>query len=123
MSARALVSGVLFKAPASKVSKAGKPYVLGTIREGSGDAARWWNVVIFAESACEEALRLGDGEPIAVAGEFSCESYAPARGESRLSWRIVADVVLSLRCAPASWTAPSTSGTFTDSHGIEWSQG
>jgi single-stranded DNA-binding protein len=120
MSARALVSGVLFKAPASKVSKSGKPYVLLTIREGAGDAARWWRCIIFG-SACEEALRLADGEPIAVAGEFSCESYAPARGESRLSWEIRADAVLSARRAQAS--APSTSGTFIDSHGIEWNQG
>jgi hypothetical protein len=100
MSARAIVSGVLFKAPQAKVSKAEKPYVLATIREGTGERTRWWKVFIFSESACEEALRLGDGEPIAVAGEFDCELYAPEGGAARLSWKLTADAVLSARRKP-----------------------
>ena len=41
MTARALVSGVIFKAPVEKTSKAGNAYVTATIRDGKGDAARW----------------------------------------------------------------------------------
>ena len=100
MSDRAIVSGVLFRAPAVKISKNGKPYAFATIRSGSGDAARWWKVFVFSESGIEEISSLGDGEPIAVAGEFDAELYAPADSESRVSWKIVADAVLSARRKP-----------------------
>jgi hypothetical protein len=100
MSARALVSGVLFRAPATKTSKAGNPYVFATIRSGSGEHVRWWRVFAFSESVIEEILALGDGEPIAVSGEFDCELYAPAGGEERLSWKLTADAVLSARRKP-----------------------
>ena len=108
MTARAIVSGVLFRPPVSKTSKAGKPYVVATLREGSGETARWWKVFVFSESAIEEILRLGDGEPIAVAGEFSCELYAPSDGESRLSWRLTADAVLSAHAKRKPKTEEST---------------
>jgi hypothetical protein len=100
MSARAVVNGVLFRAPASKTSRAGKPYIFATIREGAGDAVRWWKCFAFSESAIEEFLGLSDGDPIAVAGEFDCELYSPAGAEARLSWKIVADAVLSAKARP-----------------------
>jgi len=53
MRARAIISGVLFKAPASKTTKTGKPFVCATIREGSGERVRWWKVFIFNESAID----------------------------------------------------------------------
>jgi len=100
MSARAIVAGVLFKAAASKVSKAGKPFAMATIREQSGDAVRWWRCFVFGERALAEILRLDEGEPIAVAGVFDCELYAPAGGEARLSWKIVGDEILTARRKP-----------------------
>jgi hypothetical protein len=111
MSNRALVSGALFKAPQIKMSKSGKPYILATIRSGSGQAVRWWKCFVFAELAIEEISRLGDGDPIAVSGEFDCELYSPAGAESRLNWRITADAILSTkrRSAPKP-CAESTRG-------------
>jgi len=100
MTDRAIVSGVLFRAPATKTSKAGKPFVLATIRSGSGENARWWKAFVFSESAIEEISQLGDGAPIAVSGEFDCELYSAAGGESRLSWRITADAILSAKPKP-----------------------
>jgi hypothetical protein len=97
MSARAIVSGVLFKAPVSKTSKAGKPYVLATIREGSGERVRWWKCFAFSETPIEELLRLGDGDPIAVAGEIDADIYAPEGSDPRVNWRVTADAVLSAR--------------------------
>jgi hypothetical protein len=97
MSARAVVNGALFKAPASKVSKAGKSYVLATIREGKGDAARWWKAFVFGDDAMAQVLRLGDGDPLAVAGEFDCQAYKTDACEDRLSWSIMVDGVLSAR--------------------------
>jgi len=97
MSARAIVSGVLHKAPVSRLAKTGKPYVIATIREGSGETTRWWKAFVFAETAIEELSRLGVGDPVAVAGEFVAEIYAPRFGEPRLNWRVTADAVLSAR--------------------------
>ena len=100
MSDRAIVAGVLFREPAIKISKTGKRYAFATIRSGSGETARWWKVFVFSESGIEEISSLGDGEPVAVAGEFDAELYAPADGESRVSWKIVAHAVLSARRKP-----------------------
>jgi hypothetical protein len=101
VTARAIVSGVIFKAPQTKTSKAGKPYAIATIREGTGERVRWWKAFVFNEFAIEEILRLGDGDPIAVSGEFDCELWTPeGGGESRLSWKITADTVLSTRAKP-----------------------
>jgi hypothetical protein len=139
MSDRAIATGVLVKAPVEKTSKAGKPYVLATIRSGSGEAVRWWKAFVFSESAIEEIKRLGDGDPIAVAGEFDCSVYAPAGAETRLNWTIRADAILSARAKPktdkpqadkpaqaarrrssgpkvasSSWARPTTGGALDD---------
>jgi hypothetical protein len=100
MSDRAIVSCVLFRAPTVRTSKYGNHYALATIRSGSGDAVRWWECFAFVENLIEEITALVDGEPVAVAGEFDCELDTPAAGESRLSWKIVADAVLSARRKP-----------------------
>jgi hypothetical protein len=65
MSATALVTGTLFRAPEQRTSKAGKPFVVATIRvkdgdpsTGSGQASQWWNVLAFSESARGAGYRL-----------------------------------------------------------------
>jgi hypothetical protein len=45
-------------------------------------------------------MQLVDSEAISVSGEFDCEVYAPAGGDSRLSWKIVAEAILSARRKP-----------------------
>ena len=40
MSAYALISGQLFRAPEQRTSKAGKPFVTATIRAKDGDASQ-----------------------------------------------------------------------------------
>jgi hypothetical protein len=120
MSARAIVSGVLFKAPVSKTSKAGKPYVLATIREGSGERTRWWTCFAFSDALIEELVRLGDGDPLAVSGEFDADVYAPDGSAPRVNWRITVDAVISARrkapakraagkqqAAAKSWASPA----------------
>jgi hypothetical protein len=98
--ARGIVSGVVVGTPTSKISKAGNAYASASIREGSGEAARWWKLFVFNEALVEEILRFVDGEPIAVAGEFDAEIYAPSGGEPRISWRVRADAILSARAKP-----------------------
>jgi hypothetical protein len=100
MSARAIVSGVLFKAPTEKVSKAGNPFATFPIRENVNGATRWWQGISFSESAIEVLKELSVDEPIAVCGEISAEIYAPAGAESRINWRVTVDAILSARKPP-----------------------
>lgn len=96
MSARAIVAGALFKAPISKTSKPGKPYALATIREGKGDAARWWKAFVFGDDAMADVLRPADGDPLAVRGEFDCQLYKIEAGEEP-NGSIMVDGLLSAR--------------------------
>jgi single-stranded DNA-binding protein len=96
MSATALISGRLWRNPERKTSKAGKQFVTATIREGNGDAVTWWKILCFSESDCEELLRLGDGDGVAVSGDFKVETYDKG-GELRLSHTIFAERVISAR--------------------------
>jgi hypothetical protein len=100
MSARAIVSGVLFKAPIEKVSKAGNPFATFPIRENHNGATRWWQAITFNENEIESLKAMTPGEPIAACGEITAEIYAPAGSESRINWRITADSVLSARKPP-----------------------
>jgi single-stranded DNA-binding protein len=101
MSARAIVSGAMHKAAEERTSKAGNQFATFTIREKVNGSTRWWNVVAFNEIAIEALKGLAVGDPIAVSGEFDCELWTPeGGGESRLSWKITADAVLSTRAKP-----------------------
>jgi hypothetical protein len=100
MSARAIISGALSKAPQTKISRAGKPYAVATIREGTGERVRWWQAIAFSEIAIEALKEMAVGDPIAAAGEIDAEIYAPAGSDSRISWRITVDAVLSARAKP-----------------------
>ena len=97
MSARAIVSGVLLKAPIEKASKAGNPFATFTICESLNGSTRWWQAIAFVESVIEAVKELSVGEGLAVAGEITAEVYAPAGSESRINWRIQVDAVLSAR--------------------------
>lgn len=47
MTATAMVSGKLAKAPERKTSKSGKPYGVASVRVGAGDAVTWWRLMVF----------------------------------------------------------------------------
>jgi len=100
MTAFAIVTGSLFKAPSLRASKTGRPYVTATIRAKDGEASQWWRVMAFSESAQVELMRLGEGDACTVQGAFKCELYQPEGGEARISLSIVADHVLALRQPP-----------------------
>jgi hypothetical protein len=97
MSAHAIVSGILHKAPEVKTAKSGSSYAILTLREKSGQVTRWWKVFVFGEALREEALRFVEGEPIAVAGEFDASIWAPEGREPRVNWTMTADAILSAR--------------------------
>ena len=111
MTAFALVTGVLFRAPEQRTSKAGKPFVTATIRAKDGETTLWWKVVAFSESAQAELMRLVDGDSLAVQGSFRTELYHPDGGEPKLSLNIIADHVLALRPPPKERKAKTPSDT------------
>ena len=100
MTALALITGVLFRSPEQRTSKAGKSYVSATIRAKDGDASQFWRVTAFSETAQAELMRLDEGDACTVQGAFKCELYQPEGGEARISLSIVADHVLALRQPP-----------------------
>jgi single-stranded DNA-binding protein len=96
----ALVTGALFKAPESRTSKNGKPFVTATIRAKDGDATTFIRVVVFIEALCTELLKLKGGDYVTIQGPLKAELYKPEGGESKLSLSIVADHALALRQPP-----------------------
>jgi single-stranded DNA-binding protein len=107
MTIHALISGTLFRPPESRTSKAGTPFVTATIRVKDGEAAQWWRVTAFSETAQAELMRLGDGDALSVQGSFKAELY-DKDGDKRLSLSLVADCVLALRQQRRTKSAPDT---------------
>ena len=98
MSARAIVSGSIHKAPEERVSKAGKPFATFKLRENVNGSTRWWSAIAFDAAAITAVLAMKDGEPISISGEINAEIWTPeASSEPRLSWKITADAILTAR--------------------------
>jgi single-stranded DNA-binding protein len=102
MTAFALISGVLFRSPTQKTSKAGKPYTVCTIKVGADDSASadFWSVLIFSESAQLEMLRLEIGDAVSVRGKMELKTYVANDGQTKISRTVFADSALGLRPMP-----------------------
>jgi hypothetical protein len=122
MTDRAVVSGAVFRAPAQKTTKTGRPFAVLTIRSGTGETVRWWKVIAFSESVVAEIMQLGAGQPIAVAGEIDAEVYAPNGASPRISWKIVADAVITAKRPPKEPRKAVALATPSDSSGSPPSQ-
>jgi single-stranded DNA-binding protein len=109
MTAFAIVTGSLFKAPEQRTSKAGPPYVTATLRIKDAEASQWWRVTAFSESAQAELMRLDEGDSCCVQGAFKAELYPPEGTQPKVSLSIIADHVLALRQPPKERKA-KTSG-------------
>ena len=99
MTAHVLVSGMLFREPEQRTSKAGKPFVTATLKAKDGETAQWWKVLAFSESVQAELMRLTDGDALSVQGGLKAETY-DKEGATKLSLSVVADHVLALRQPP-----------------------
>jgi hypothetical protein len=97
MSAHALLSVVLQKLPVRKTSKAGKPYLMASARDGKGPDAKWWTVFAFNEAAIEALEVLAEGETFAASGTFDATIWAPEGREPRVNLTLTADAILSAR--------------------------
>jgi Single-strand binding protein family len=123
VSARAVISGALHRAPVAKTSRNGKPFATFVVRERNGDADRYWSAVAFDQATIDALLSMKAGEPIGVAGAIDAEIYTPEGREPRISWKITVDGVLSAQRKPKangreiagkSWAAPTAGGVDDD---------
>jgi hypothetical protein len=95
MSAHVLLSVVLQKPPVRKTSKAGKPYLMASARDGNGPDAKWWTIFAFSDAAIEALEALSAGEAFAATGTFDATIWAPEGREPRVNLTLTADAVLS----------------------------
>lgn len=95
MSARVLLNAVVHKTPARRISRAGKPYLITTLRAGAGPDAKWWTLFAFSETAIEALEPLVEGEAIAASGTFEASVWVSEGREPRVNLTIYADAILS----------------------------
>jgi single-stranded DNA-binding protein len=100
MSAYALITGVIFRNPVQKTSKAGKQYTDCTIKVDDSGSGDFWKILIFSESAQLEMLRLEAGDAVAVRGRLEIKTYVANDGTTRISRSIFADAAVGLRPIP-----------------------
>jgi hypothetical protein len=99
MSASVLTKITIHKTPQQRVSKNGNPFTVATGRENAGGETRWWKIFAFSESVRAEIDRLGEGDVVAVQGQFSVEIWNAAEGP-RISLSVTADHAIALRQPP-----------------------
>ncbi|RTL84723.1 MAG: single-stranded DNA-binding protein [Hyphomicrobiales bacterium] len=100
MTAYALISGTLHRAPERRTSKAGKSFVTATVKTREADASTFWRIVTFSESAGEELMALTEGDAVACQGSMKAELYRPEGGEARVSLSMVVDAILPAKGRP-----------------------
>jgi hypothetical protein len=100
LSAFALISGALFRAPERKTSKAGKDYVTATVKATAGNESEFWRVIVFSESAQGELMRLADGDKLSAQGSMKIELYRANDGSEKISRTLMADGILALKPSP-----------------------
>jgi single-stranded DNA-binding protein len=100
MTVAVLITGSLSRPPALKTSKAGKPYVVATLKVAADNAIDFWTVLAFSESAQAELMRLDEGDKIAAQGSLKVETYVGKDGSTKISRTVLADHVLALKPKP-----------------------
>ena len=101
MSFALLAQGTIaFGDPQQRVSRNGNNFVVFKMKAASGNDSHVVTVFVFSESGQAEALRLHEGDSLAVQGTPKFELYRPENGEPRVSLSITVDHVLALRQPP-----------------------
>ena len=100
MTALALISGALSRAPEQRMSKAGKAYCTATIKVAAGSEIEFWSIMGFSETVQAELMRLGEGDKLSLQGSLKLEVYTSRDGERKISRTLFADHVLVLRQPP-----------------------
>lgn len=99
MTVSVMITGSLFREPAQKTSKAGKPFVIATLKVAADNEVQFWSALAFGETAQADLMRLGEGEKLAVQGALKIE--AKIQDDAVKIYRTCfVDAVLSLKPAP-----------------------
>jgi single-stranded DNA-binding protein len=114
VTAFALVTGALARAPETKTSKAGKPYVMASIKVAADNAIDYWSVLVFSETAQAELARLGEGDKVSVQGSLKVATYVAKDGETKINRTLFADCVLALRQPPREKKAKAAPALVSD---------
>ena len=96
MTVVALITGAIFKPPEQRISKAGKPFVLTTVRVVDGNISGYWQILAFAETAQADLMRLELGDRLSAQGKL-VEPYTGKDGQQKISRTLLTDHVLALR--------------------------
>ncbi len=83
MSARAIVTGSLYRAAEERTSKNGKPFATFTLREAINGATRWWKAVAFNDTIVASVIALKDGEPVSLRVSSTANCTGPRGLRSR----------------------------------------
>jgi hypothetical protein len=118
MTARLLIDAVLDKPPVRLTSKAGKPYLRASARDGKGPDAKWWTIFVFSETAIEALEALTVGEAFAATGTFEASVWAPEGREPRVNLTMNADAILSARKPKPAKPARQSEASNTDGRSI-----
>src|ERR1700745_810594 len=70
MTAYALISGQLFRAPEQRTAKSGKTFVAATVKSKDGAEIVWWR-----GGACNDPAQPANGDAVSVQGPFKVELY------------------------------------------------
>ena len=97
MTAIALITGAIFKPPEQRISKAGKPFVVTTIRVVDGNISDYWQILAFAETAQADLMRLELGDRLSAQGKLQVERYTGRDGQQKISRTLLTDHILALR--------------------------
>jgi Single-strand binding protein family len=114
MSAVALLMGVLHKLPEQRASKAGKPFVMATLRVSDGSASEYWQLFAFAEPSQAELMRLKSGDRLSAQGRLQIELYTARDGQQKISRTLLIDHVLALRRPRRERQPPPDAGNLDD---------
>lgn len=100
VSVAVLISGKLHAVPVTRSTREGTEYVTAKVRVDNRSQTEWWDVIAFGDEARAHLAGLEEGDPIAMSGEPSFDTYKHSCGETRIARRLTADRVMALRPAP-----------------------
>ena len=93
----ALLTGRLHTPAQARTSKTGKTFVVCRLTVADADQQRQFiNVIAFREPVCDALLALDVGDSVAVAGPIKCSTWTDRNGETKISYDLTAENVMSL---------------------------
>jgi len=100
MSVHVLVQGAIYGPPKAQNARNGNPFVTFAVRVQTGGESAFWRILVFGETAREQAAALRDGDAVAVRGVPRFDIYAPPGKAARVSLSVMAEGILPLKAPP-----------------------